>query len=232
MVLLQRFVIKKYGKKEPYNKQKIINAINKSASRTLFTIDDKTMSKILNDIDNLISEKNIKSQEIPIALMHNIVEKALEKNCPDVAKSYQNYRNYKTDFVGILDKVFKEIRNIRYIGDNENANTDSSLVATKRSLIYGELNKELYKKFFLNDNELNAIKDGYIYIHDLSSRFDFGLNCCLFDMATVLKDGFEMGNLWYNEPKTLEVAFDVISDVILSVASNQYGKQFAVVKLA
>ena len=32
-----------------------------------------------------------------------------------------------------------------------------------------------------------------------------------------------MGNLWYNEPKTLDVAFDVMGDIILSTASQQYG---------
>ena len=32
-----------------------------------------------------------------------------------------------------------------------------------------------------------------------------------------------MGNLWYNEPKTLDTAFDVIGDIVLSAASQQYG---------
>ena len=49
------------------------------------------------------------------------------------------------------------------------------------------------------------------------------MNCCLFDIAHVLSGGFEMGNIWYNEPKTLDVAFDVISDIVLSAASQQYG---------
>ena len=49
------------------------------------------------------------------------------------------------------------------------------------------------------------------------------MNCCLFDVKTVLSGGFEMGNLWYNEPKTLAVAFDVIGDIVLSAASQQYG---------
>ena len=49
------------------------------------------------------------------------------------------------------------------------------------------------------------------------------MNCCLFDVKSVLTGGFEMGNLWYNEPKTLEVAFDVIGDIVLSAASQQYG---------
>ena len=44
-----------------------------------------------------------------------------------------------------------------------------------------------------------------------------------FDVENVLRGGFEMGNLWYNEPKTLDVAFDVIGDIVLSAASQQYG---------
>ncbi|MDE5616576.1 MAG: anaerobic ribonucleoside-triphosphate reductase, partial [Clostridia bacterium] len=109
-----------------------------------------------------------------------------------------------------------------YIGDKENSNSDSALVSTKRSLIFNQLNKELYQKFFLTKEELQACRDGYIYIHDMSARRDT-MNCCLFDVATVLKGGFEMGNIWYNEPKTLDVAFDVIGDIVLSAASQQYG---------
>ena len=97
-----------------------------------------------------------------------------------------------------------------------------SEATTKRSLIFNELNKELYRKFFMNRNELQACKDGYIYIHDQSARLDT-MNCCLFDVGAVLKGGFEMGNVWYNEPKTLDTAFDVMGDIILSTAAQQYG---------
>ena len=38
-----------------------------------------------------------------------------------------------------------------------------------------------------------------------------------------MKDGFEMANQWYNEPNTLDTAFDVMGDIILSVAAQQYG---------
>ena len=109
-----------------------------------------------------------------------------------------------------------------YIGDKENSNSDSALVSTKRSLVFNQLNKELYKKFFLTVEDLQAVRDGYIYIHDMSARRDT-MNCCLFDVTEVLKGGFEMGNLWYNEPKSLDVAFDVIGDIVMSAASQQYG---------
>ena len=32
-----------------------------------------------------------------------------------------------------------------------------------------------------------------------------------------------MGNLWYNEPKTIDTACDVLGDIIMMSASMQYG---------
>lgn len=180
--------------------------------------------KELEDICNYVNWSVLDSRqtEIEIFKMHCIVENALENVNPKVAKSYRNYRDYKIDFVNMLDKVYQESQRIMYIGDKENSNSDSALVSTKRSLIFNQLNKELYKKFFLTVPELQATRDGYIYIHDMSARRDT-MNCCLFDVGNVLKGGFEMGNLWYNEPKTLEVAFDVIGDIVMAAASQQYG---------
>lgn len=122
----------------------------------------------------------------------------------------------------MMDDVYKKSQSIMYVGDKENANTDSALVSTKRSLIFNQFNKELYQKFFLTTEEIQACRDGYIYIHDMSARRDT-MNCCLFDVEHVLSGGFEMGNIWYNEPKSLDVAFDVIGDIVLSAASQQYG---------
>ena len=213
-------VIKKDGTKEPFDAQKIINAVKKSATRALVEFTEEDLKSICDFVNNNIIRMN--RQEVTISEMHNLVEGALEHLYPQVAQSYRNYRNYKQDFVHMLDKVYQESQRIMYIGDKENSNADSTLVSTKRSLIFNELNKELYKKFFLTVDELQAIRDGYIYIHDMSARRDT-MNCCLFDVATVLKGGFEMGNLWYNEPKSLDVAFDVIGDIVMAAASQQYG---------
>lgn len=213
-------VVKKDGAREEFNVQKVVVAVNKSACRALIKFTDAEINFICQFVEEKASELGI--ADIPISEMHNIVEGALEKVNPLVAKSYRDYRNYKQDFVQMLDEVYKKSQSIMYIGDKENSNTDSALVSTKRSLIFNQLNKELYKKFFLTTEEIQACRDGYIYIHDMSARRDT-MNCCLFDVETVLKGGFEMGNLWYNEPKTLDVAFDVIGDIVLSAASQQYG---------
>ena len=214
------YVIKKDGTNEEFNVQKIIVAVNKSAARILYKFTDEEL-KFLCEFAQSKAE-SLHKEGITIQEMHNIVEGALEAVNPAVAKSYRDYRNYKMDFIHMMDDVYTKSQSIRYIGDKSNANTDSALVATKRSLIFNELNKELYRKFFMTRDELQACKDGYIYIHDQSARLDT-MNCCLFNVGAVLSGGFEMGNVWYNEPKTLDTAFDVMGDIILSTAAQQYG---------
>ena len=213
-------VIKKDGTLEKYNEQKIINACNKAANRAMVDLSDNDYQVICNAVWDKLVENDLENTEI--YEMHNIVESVLEEYYPLVAKMYKEYRNYKKDFVHMMDKVYERSQTIRYIGDKSNANTDSALVATKRSLTYNELSSELYKKFFLTLNEKQAMKDGYIYIHDRSARRDT-FNCCLFKIGEVMKNGFEMGNVWYNEPNSLDTAFDVMGDIILSTAAQQYG---------
>lgn len=213
-------VIKKDGTKEDFNVQKVVVAVNKSAYRALIKFTNEELKFICQFVEEKVESMGL--EQIKIAQMHNIVEGALEKVNPTVAKSYRDYRNYKQDFVQMLDEVYKKSQSIMYIGDKENSNTDSALVSTKRSLIFNQLNKELYQKFFMTTEEIQACRDGYLYVHDMSARRDT-MNCCLFDVENVLRGGFEMGNLWYNEPKTLDVAFDVIGDIVLSAASQQYG---------
>ena len=213
-------IVKKDGTLEEFNLDKIINAVNKSSERVLNKLTQEEIEQLCSKVS--LEVYNMDTEDININTIHNVVERVLEYIKPEVAKSYRDYRNYKQDFVHMLDRVYQENQRIMYLGDKENSNIDSTLVSTKRSLVYNELSKELYKKFFLTVEELQAIKDGYIYVHDMSARLNT-MNCCLFDIAKVLKGGFELGNIWYNEPKTLDVAFDVIGDIVMSASSQQYG---------
>ncbi|KIR03449.1 Ribonucleotide reductase of class III (anaerobic), large subunit [Lachnospiraceae bacterium TWA4] len=211
-------VIKKDGTHEEFQGQKIVNAVKKSASRVMIELNDSQYQEIVTRVQSVINNFD----SVTVLDIHHIVEQVLDELHPKIAKSYRDYRNYKKDFVHMMDKVFQTSQSIRFIGDKENSNTDSTLVATKRCLIFNDLNKRLYRKFFMTQDELQACKDGYIYIHDQSARLDT-INCCLCDVGAIMKGGFEMGNIWYNEPKTLDTAFDVLGDIILSTASQQYG---------
>nr|DAJ60241.1 MAG TPA: anaerobic ribonucleoside triphosphate reductase [Caudoviricetes sp.] len=212
-------IIKKDGRLVDFNGVKIVEAIRKSADRVMVEltgIEEEIVCKEAYDMCAAYGE------QVPVVEVHKFVENALLTINPKVAESYRSYRNYKTDMVQTFDKFYKQAQTILYQGDKENSNADSSLASTKQSLIRGYISKELYQRFFLTPEEVQACEDGAIYVHDQRDRL-FGMNCCLADITNIMSGGFEMGNLWYNEPKTLDVAFDVLGDIIMSMASQEYG---------
>lgn len=212
-------ILKKNGELQAFNGEKIKRAIRKSADRVCITLTPQDEKKVVEVVRKQLQYNEV---PVPVSTVHNMVECALDNINPVVAKSYREYRDNKSAFASMLDKVYNKKLSLNFIGDRSNANADSALVTTQKAITYNELNSELYKKFFLNRNEERAMSDGYIYIHDRGSRLD-SMNCCLFDMPNVLKGGFQMGNLEYSEPKSLDVAFDLIADISMNAAACQYG---------
>lgn len=211
-------VLKKNGMLQEFDENKIKKAIEKSATRVVIELTEAQKDQVCKQVKNSL----LHTEVVPVYTLHNLVETALDSVEPRVAKSYREYRDNKASFARMLDKVYNKKLSLSFIGDRSNANADSAIVTTQRAIVYNELNSELYKKFFLTVEEEKAMSEGYIYIHDRGSRLD-SFNCCLSDVKEILTGGFEMGNLHYNEPKTLDVAFDLIGDIIMNMASCQYG---------
>ncbi len=212
-------VIKKNGVRQEWNSKKIISAVSKSAERVNAELTASEQHKLLS----LVCKEVAGLGEISVSDLHIVVENCLQQVNEKISKSYSEYRNYKTDFVQLLDNIYSKTKDTLYFGDKENSNAESTLVSTKGSLIKGYLAKEIYKKFHLPKDELEAIEDGYIYAHDLRDLLFNGINCCLFDIGTVLKGGFEMSNLKYSEPNSVLSALQVIGDVTLAASAQQYG---------
>ena len=213
-------IIKKSGKYEPWNYDKIIRAVDSAAERAHYVMTPTDEKKLLISLYEKILASNL--TEISVADIHDMVEKSLDNIVPEVSEEYRNYRNYKVNFTEMMNSVLKTSDDLNYHVDRSNANTTSTLVSSKRSLIYTALNKEIYKNMFLTKEERSAIDEGEIYIHDLGARLDCP-NCCLFDMGKVLQGGFEWEHIGYNEPKDVSTAGRLISDITLNCAAQQYG---------
>ena len=211
---------KKSGNLEDWDASKIIAACTKSANRAGVDFDEETKHNVVAEVWNRVCEYS--SNIIPVETIHVFVEKALRKYAPEIASSYMDYRNWIKKEAEMNQAVYAECQSIEFLGDKSNSNADSQMVATKRVKKLDALETAQYREYFLNAKEKKAEAAGYIYIHDKNARLDT-MNCCLFDVKAVLSGGFEMGNIWYNEPKTLETAFQVIGDITLMAASQQYG---------
>ena len=214
-------VIKKDGTIEPFNIEKIFDAIDKASQRANWNIreDDRDL------LESYITfECESKHRDIPTSEMHNIVIKALrECGYKAVGDAYKEFRDYKNTYAKAFEKVKHDADTVLLLGDRENANFDSSLVSTKGSLIKGYLTKELYRQFYLSKKERQASLDGEIYIHDLRDMIFGSFNCCLFDIGNVLKGGFEMSNVKYTEPTSVLSALQVIGDITLVATAQQFG---------
>lgn len=209
---------KKKGLTEPFDSKKIHAAIRKSAERILQVMSDEDCEKVSNRVLELITEP-----EIGVRKLHNIVEVALDDSgFHRIAESYRQYRNYKEDAQKIMEAVDAKTLELSYKEDRSNANSDSLLVSTKRSILFGEMQKEKYKRLFLNTEELEAIEKGFIYIHDIKDRLST-FNCDLVNLGRILKDGFTLSNIPYTEPKSLAAALSVTTDIISAYAGQQYG---------
>lgn len=213
-------IIKKDGTVEGWNGEKIKEAVYKAAARVNQYVEPDVLNKLVEKVHScLIIDRDVPTKDLHKEVIHYLKYFGLD----DIANSYQEYRDYKNTYAKSFEKVKDEADNVLLLGDRENANFDSSLVSTKGSLIKGYLTKELYRQFYLSKEEKELTKRGDIYIHDLRDAIFGSLNCCLFDMATVLRGGFSMSNVDYTEPTSVLSALQVIGDITLVATAQIFG---------
>ena len=168
-------ILKKNGLQVDFDGNKIIVAIRKSAERAMVKLTDEQEGLIVNGVYNRCLQEE---EPVPVSKIHKMVEQELMKVSPRVGEAYANYRNYKITFVAMMDNIMKYQQEMMFLGDRTNANTDSALNTTQATLIGNETLKELYNEFFLNADEQEACKQGFIYVHDKNRRL-ICTNCSL-----------------------------------------------------
>ncbi|MGL6132401.1 MAG: anaerobic ribonucleoside-triphosphate reductase [Fusobacteriaceae bacterium] len=213
-------VIKKDGTEETFADKKIISAVEKSASRINVKLSEDDFIKIINFVYNQIGTSEI----VDIKDLHSIVESALYDVNKKVALSYMNYRNYKKDFgYALMDDIENQVKKILCEVDRSNSNSNSRYISTKRTEMCQVFAKEMYQKMFLSTEINQIIKGGAIYIHDLKDWLLPQYNCALVDISNILSGGFEMENVWYNEPKDIRTAVGQVGDIMMVISAQHYG---------
>ena len=81
-------IIKKDGRTQEFDPQKIINAIKKSADRSCQTLSEEDNRTVVDIVRNGVESLGT---DVTVAEIHNMVECALDKVNPIVANSYREY---------------------------------------------------------------------------------------------------------------------------------------------
>ena len=216
------YVIKRDGTKVPFDKSKIVNAIEKAMTCTPGGIDARVSNAIADyiaDIPDILSVEQIQ----------DIVVDSL-KNSPfaDVAEAYSQWRKYRQEIrekektnASILDII--DIRNDAI--NQENSNKNPTVNSVQRDYMAGEVSKELTERLLLPKDILDAHKAGIIHVHDTDYFVQHMHNCDLVNLEDMLQNGTVISGTGIERPHSFSTACNIATQIVAQVASNQYGGQ-------
>ena len=218
-------VIKRDGRAVDYDRKKIEIAIGKANSEVKEN-ERATDIEIKNIIEYI---ESLNKKRMLVEDIQDIIEqKLMEINKFDLAKEYIVYRytralvrKQNTTDESILGLIRNENKEL----NEENSNKNTMLASTQRDYIAGEVSRDLTKRLLLPDKITKADQDGILHFHDADYFIQPIFNCCLINIADMLDNGTVMNGKMIETPKSFEVACIVTTQIIATVASNQYGGQ-------
>lgn len=202
-------VTKHDGRKEPFKKEKIENAVAKAAKS----------AEVGKEIANEISfDRNVTVDEI-----HDAVEKKLMEKYPDVAKAYILYRQKRTDYREYGSDLNKEIARLYSTINTDNANAANGSAASKMYSV-AEAATKRYNLARMNHRYAENHKLGRIYIHDLG-YYGITFNCFFNPLGKMLKKGFSNGVGSIRTPKRIGSATALACIILQSSQNSMFGGQ-------
>ena len=221
-------IIKRDGRKVPFNLQKIADAIFKAAASVGGSDHDTALELAVEACEYLESQGNTTPT---VEEIQNAVEKTLiEKGHAQTAKNYTLYRANRTrarEMKTSLMEIYKDLT-FKDAKDNdikrENANIDGD-TAMGTMLKYGsEGAKQFNKLFVLRPEHAKAHEEGDIHIHDLDF-LTLTETCCQIDLIKLFKGGFCTGHGFLREPNDIASYSALAAIAIQSNQNDQHGGQ-------
>lgn len=218
-------VIKRNGEAVSFDKDKIVQAINKAfldVDGVLYETDTS------NDIANEIELRVLKSPDVDITVeqIQDMVEDYLmQSERRDVARAYVRYRykrevarGYNADFCRALDEKIKG-KNIQ----NQNANVDEGSFGGRK----GEADSLLMKKYALDNCMSKMARENHtgnmVYIHDLDAYAVGMHNCLSIPFDDIFAKGFNTRQTDIRPPKSINTAFQLLAVVFQLQSLQQFG---------
>ena len=216
-------VIKRNGKEEAFDKEKIKNAVCAAFNDVDGEISDFAKTKA-TEIANYVSklEENLSVEDI----QDLVEEKLMTCNRRDVARSYIRYR-YKKELLRKENTTDKTI--LELIGGNseywntENSNKNATIVTTQRDYIAGTTSTDLTRRLLLDKDITEAHDAGIIHFHDADYFAQRMHNCCLINLNDMLQNGTLINGVMIEKPHKFITASTIATQIILGVSSSQYG---------
>ena len=225
---MSNMIIKRNGTKMDFDGTKIYNAV---AAATAEVKPEHVLSEAqLQTVVEMASKQILASEkDMSVEEIQDIVELAIMSvRGYEVAQHYIRYRHNRelarrsntTD-----DNILDLIKGSNKEMNEENSNKDTKMASTQRDYIAGVTSRDLTERVLLPEKISKAHKEGILHFHDADYFIQPIFNCCLINIGDMLDNGTVMNGKMIESPKSFQVACTVMTQIIASVASNQYGGQ-------
>ena len=230
-------VVKREGKRVPFNGEKIAVAIKKGFdSVSNENYDESDSNNVYNAVLKVIKDEYEERKTIKIESIQDIIESQLkELGYDDVYKSFSEYRDRRAASRQIfIKRTHKMAKVIESLGleeaesvneKRENANIDGN-TAMGTMLQYGStLSKEFAKSYLMNSKYAEAHDSGQIHIHDMDFLPMGTTTCMQIDLNKLFEKGFSTGHGFLRSPKDISSYGALAAIAIQSNQNDQHGGQ-------
>ncbi len=218
-------VIKRDGSTVDFDRSKIAKAIKKANEAV--DIEDRVSDRQIDEIVDEISRRH-RARLLVEDIQDMVEEKLMEQQKYRLMKAYILYR-YERALIRKAnttdDSILSLIKNANKDVMEENSNKNARTASTQRDLIAGEVSRDLTRRILLPEYISKAHDEGAIHFHDSDYFVQPIFNCCLVNIRDMLDNGTVMNGKLIESPKSFQTACTIVTQIIASVASSQYGGQ-------
>ena len=212
-------VIKRDGRVMEFNRERIVDAVSKAMAQTAGGIDIELANKIAISVERQLEDKN----QVSVYEVQDVVEKKLMGSSrKEVAQSYITYR-YNRDVARksrtkdiFLDIIGAKSNDITRENANMNADTPAGMMMKFAS----ETTKPFVDDFLLSNEVRQAVRDGYIHIHDKDYYPTKSLTCIQHPLDKILENGFRAGHGASRPAKRIETA-SILGCISMETIQNE-----------
>ena len=210
-------VLKRDGRVVGYNEEKIKAAIRKAMLTTPLGEDEALLQKIADRI-GISGQEQMTVEEIQDRVEFELMKSPRK----EVAKKYIAYRDQRSIARRAKTRdIFLEIieaKNTDITRENANMNTDSP--AGMMMKFASETTKPFVDDYLLSAEARDAVRNGYLHIHDKDYYPTKSLTCVQHPLDHILQRGFVAGHGESRPAKRIETAA-VIACISLETAQNE-----------
>ena len=212
-------VIKRDGRVADFNLERIVKAITLAMSQTPGGVDVDFANKIAGQVEKGLEGKT----QASVYEIQDLVEKKLMASSrKEVAQCYITYR-YNRDvarksktkevFLDIIGAKANEIT-------RENANMNADTPAGMMMKFASETTKPFVDDFLLSSEARQAVRDGFIHIHDKDYYPTKSLTCIQHPLDQILENGFKAGHGSSRPAKRIETA-SILGCISMETVQNE-----------